>query len=130
MLPIAAISLAGQVLSRPSSRVHSPGTFHGRGCPAATDGLDEFCSALDNRAAGAWTPAVEPCDCCRSMAARKSPAFRASRPALARPERRASDSDGLGAEAAARAAPWGRLETVQKVLTRMNGFNCPTPTDR
>ena len=27
-------------------------------------------------------------------------------------------SDGLGAVAAARAAPWGRLETVQKVLTR------------
>jgi len=51
------------------------------------------------------------------QAARLS-AFRASRPALAWPERRASESDGLGAEAAARAAPWGRLETVQKVLTR------------
>ena len=26
------------------------------GCPAATDGLDGFCPALDNPAAGAWTP--------------------------------------------------------------------------
>jgi hypothetical protein len=51
-------------------------------------------------------------------AAPRSCAFRASRPALARPERRASESDGLGAEAAARAALWGRLEYVQKVLTR------------
>ena len=29
---------------------------HGCGCPAATDGLDGFCPALDNSAAGAWTP--------------------------------------------------------------------------
>ena len=52
------------------------------------------------------------------IAAPRSFACRASRPALARPERSVSVSDGLGAVAAARAAPRGRLETVQKVLTR------------
>ena len=40
----------------------------------------------------------------RLIAAPRAFAFRASRPALARLERRASESDGLGAEAAARAA--------------------------
>ena len=40
--------------------------------------------------------------------------FRASRPALARPERSASGSDGQGAEAAARAARPDRLEAVKK----------------
>jgi hypothetical protein len=30
--------------------------FDGCGCPAATDGLDGLCPALDNSAAGAWTP--------------------------------------------------------------------------
>ena len=54
-------------------------------------------------------------------AAPKSSACRASRPALARPEWSASESDGQGAVAAARAAPRGRLETVQKVLTRERG---------
>jgi len=60
-------------------------------------------------------------------------AFRASRPALARPERSGSESDGLGAEAAARAALWSRLETVQKVFTRRAGptpgQRCPVPAD-
>jgi len=46
-----------------------------------------------------------------------TPAFRASRPALARPERSVSESDGQGAASAARVAPRGRLDTVQKVLT-------------
>ena len=55
----------------------------------------------------------------RLIAAPRYFAFRASRPALARPEWSVSESDGLGAEAAARAAPRGRLETVQKVLTRV-----------
>ena len=32
----------------------------GSGCPAGTDGLDGFCPALDNSAAGAGTPAAEP----------------------------------------------------------------------
>ena len=48
----------------------------------------------------------------------KISAFRASRPALARPERERQRERRQGAEAAARAAPWGRLEDVQKVLTR------------
>jgi hypothetical protein len=33
------------------------------------------------------------------------------------------------AESAARAAPWGRLEDVKKVLTAGAGQACPTPTD-
>ena len=53
--------------------------------------------------------------------------FRASRPALARQERSASESDGQGAESAARAAPWGRLEAVQKVLTRALGRSRGAP---
>ena len=35
--------------------------FGGCGCPAVADGLDGFWPALDNSAAGAWTPpAAEP----------------------------------------------------------------------
>ena len=40
--------------------------------------------------------------------------FRASRPALAPPERECQRSSGVRAVLAARAARWGRLETVQK----------------
>ena len=56
MFPIAAITLAGHVQSRSSSRVRSPGKSTRTGCPAATDGLDGFRPALDNSAAGAWIP--------------------------------------------------------------------------
>ena len=47
--------------------------------------------------------------------------FRASRPALARPERRASESDGLGAEAAARAARRAALIDTGLVFTTRHG---------
>jgi hypothetical protein len=57
-------------------------------------------------------------------------AFRASRPG-ARGQLRGS---GAGArlrrpESAARAAPWGRLETVQEVLTGIGGTLCQAPLD-
>ena len=42
LLPIAAISWSGQVLSRSSSRVRFTGQLDGCGCPAVTDGLDGF----------------------------------------------------------------------------------------
>jgi hypothetical protein len=51
----------------------------------------------------------------------KFSAFRASRPALARPPPSASGSGGLGVASAARAAPWAALKTVQKVLTPRGG---------
>jgi len=42
LLPTGANSATlGPGSSRPSSRVRSPGTFPGTGCPAVTDGLDE-----------------------------------------------------------------------------------------
>jgi hypothetical protein len=41
----------------------------------------------------------------------------------------ASGSGGVRAELAARAARPGRLETVQKVLTRKSGSRCPVPLD-
>jgi hypothetical protein len=50
----------------------------------------------------------------RLIAAPRYFAFRASRPALARPERRASESDGLGAESAARAAWRAALKPYRK----------------
>jgi hypothetical protein len=51
-------------------------------------------------------------------------AFRASRPALARPERRASESDGLGAEAAARAARRAALKPYRKLITSGGWSRC------
>jgi hypothetical protein len=45
-------------------------------------------------------------------------ALRASRPALARPERRASESNGLGAVAAARAARRAALTMVTETIYR------------
>jgi hypothetical protein len=55
----------------------------------------------------------------RLIAAPRYFAFRASRPALARPEWSGSESDGLGAEAAARAAPWGRLDLAASMSCTM-----------
>ena len=57
MLSIAAITLAGQVQSRPSSRVRFTRQFNGCGCPAITEGLDGFCPALDNSGSGSMDTA-------------------------------------------------------------------------
>jgi len=53
----------------------------------------------------------------RLIAAPRYFAFRVSRPALARPERRASESDGLGAEAA-RERPRGTALKPQRKLSQ------------
>jgi hypothetical protein len=55
-------------------------------------------------------------------------AFRASRPAPARPERSASSSDGQGAVSAARAAPWGRLDVHPRVAMRIRRHSKITVT--
>ena len=54
----------------------------------------------------------------RLIAAPRAAAFRASRPASARPPPSASGSGGQGAVFGGASGPAGRLETVQKLLTR------------
>ena len=94
----------------------------GCGCPAATDGLDGFCPALDNSAAGAWTPrSWAPGNCCRSMAAQS---FLPFAPADRRWRRRsgsASGSAGVCAVSAARAARLGRLERLYRKFSQISG---------
>jgi hypothetical protein len=116
LLPIAANSWSGQVLSRSSSRVRSPGNSTDAVALRSQTALTGSDQPRTIRQREQGRPRVHSGTYC----VLSGPCFviRASRPALARPERRASESDGLGAEAAARAAPWGRLETVQKLLTR------------
>ena len=116
MLPIAAISLAGQVLSRPSSRVRSPGSPTGAVAlrsQTALTGSDRPWT-IPQREHG--HPAAErPVTAVQRRPASLPPSRQptgvgpavAGAPAECRRGRRGGGASG----------PAGRLETVQKVLT-------------
>ena len=63
------------------------------------------------------------------VAARGILCFRASRPALARPERSSSESDGQGAVAAARAARRAALKPYRKFWPGRGLIECQAPLD-
>ena len=87
LLPIAAISWSGQVLSRSSSRVHSPGISTGAGVLPPQTALTGSAGHRTIPAAEAGTPTpsrLNPGDCCTSGGP-GSYALRASRPASAPP---------------------------------------------
>jgi hypothetical protein len=67
--PTAAKIRDGRVLSRPSSRVHEPGTLYRGGCPAVTDGLDRFreLQILLRRIGGGHWHFHPHADCCQPV---------------------------------------------------------------
>ena len=119
MLPIAATSLAGQVRSRPSSRVRSPGSSPGGVVPrsqTALTGSDRPWTILQREHGHPAANARG--NCCMSSAARKSPLFA---PADRRWRRRSGSASGSGGEravAAARAARRAALKTYRKFSHR------------
>jgi len=112
LLPIAAISWSGQVLSRSSSRVRSPGSSTGAVALRSQTALtgSDWLRTIRQREQGQPTCTGETC------CALNGPyfVFRASRPALVRPEWSVSESDGQDAEAAARAARRAALKQYRK----------------
>ena len=113
LLPIAAISWSGQVLSRPSSRVRSPGSSTGAVVLRSQTALTGSDRPRTIPAAGAGTPTCTDETCCTCQAARLS----AFAPADRRWRRRsgsASGSEGERAVAAARAARRAALKPYRK----------------
>jgi hypothetical protein len=119
MVPIAAISLAGQVQSRSSSRVRAPGNLTGavalRPQTALTGSARPW--TIPQREHG-HPPAESPVTTVGQQRPQGFAPFRASRPALARPERERQRERRRGRRGGGASGPAGRLETVQKVLTR------------
>ena len=113
LLPIAAISWSGQVLSRSFSRVRSPGS--------STDAV-----VLRSQTAltGPYRPRTirqreqgRPAGTGETYCVLSGPCFvfRASRPALVRPERERQRERRPGRRGGGACGPAGRLETVQRV---------------
>jgi hypothetical protein len=123
MLPIAANSgTVGQVQSRLSSRVRSPGRFTDAVALRSQTALTGSArpGQYRQREHGHPLPPTDP-ECL--LYVNGGPGIFCFAPAARRWRRRsgsASGSVGERAVAAGASGPAGRLETVQKVLTRMN----------
>ncbi len=116
LLPIAANSWSGQVLSRSSSRVRSPGNSTDAVALRSQTALTGSDQPRTIRQREQGRPRVHSGTYC----VLSGPCFviRASRPALARPERERQRERRPGRRGGGASGPAGRLETVQKVLTR------------
>ena len=116
LVPIAAVSWSGQVPSRSSSRVRSPGSSTGAVAlrsQTALTGSDRP-RTIRQREQGRPAGTRETC----YVLSGPCFVFRASRPALVRPEREPWRERRPGRRGGGASGPAGRLETVQKVLTR------------
>ena len=123
LLPIAANIRARQVLSRSSSRVRSPGSLTGAVVLRSQTALTGSDRPGTIPAAGAGTPPPARVKLAVYQAARL-PAFRASRPALARPERERQRERRPGRRGGGACGPAGRLDGLV-ISHKSNGDRCP-----
>ena len=118
LLPIAANSWTGQVLSRPSSRVRSPGSLTGAVALRSQTALTGSDRPRTIRQREQGRPAATDETCCRSS----GPGFMLFAPADRRWRRRSgsgSGSEGERAVAAARAARRAALKPYRKFSHRL-----------